>query len=61
MEGLGYHVPTAKVRLLSPQVLIKKEGGQFKTWKTRHFVLLNGGLYEKEYISSALITYFIII
>ncbi len=27
IEGLGYHIPAAKVRLLSPQVLIKKDGG----------------------------------
>ncbi len=28
VEAYGYHIPTAKVRLLSPQVLIKKDGGQ---------------------------------
>jgi len=27
VEALGYHIPAAKVRLLSPQVLIKKDGG----------------------------------
>ena len=28
VEAYGYHIPAAKVRLLSPQVLIKKNGGQ---------------------------------
>ena len=28
VEAYRYHIPTAKVRLLSPQVLIKKDGGQ---------------------------------
>lgn len=28
VEAYGYHIPAAKVRLLSPQVLIKKDGGQ---------------------------------
>ena len=28
VEAFGYHIPAAKVHLLSPQVLIKKDGGQ---------------------------------
>ncbi len=28
VEAYGYHIPAAKVRLVSPQVLIKKDGGQ---------------------------------
>jgi hypothetical protein len=28
VEAYGYHIPAAKVHLLSPQVLIKKDGGQ---------------------------------
>jgi hypothetical protein len=28
VEAYGYHIPTAKVRLLSPHVLVKKDGGQ---------------------------------
>jgi hypothetical protein len=27
IEAFGYHIPAAKVRLLSPQVLIRKDGG----------------------------------
>jgi hypothetical protein len=30
IELLGYHIPTAEVRLLSPQVLLKTIGGQSK-------------------------------
>ena len=28
VQAFGYHIPTAKVRLLSPQVLIQQDGGR---------------------------------
>jgi hypothetical protein len=33
VEAFGYHIPAVKVRLLSPQVLIKTDGGQATYWQ----------------------------
>jgi hypothetical protein len=43
VEVVGYHIPTAKVRLLSPQVLLQTVGGHaFQHAQGIDFLLDNG-------------------
>ncbi len=44
IELLGYHIPTAEVRLLSPQVLLKTIGGQSKQTVLGIKVSLDNGI-----------------
>ena len=50
VELLGYHIPTAEVRLLSPQVLLNTFGGEGKITETSiDFALPDGHKFSATY------------